>query len=617
MNIQKEKEEELETKKIEEEKEGKIEENKTEEQKDKIENKIEITDNKEVKKEKNEEVVKEKNNKVKKNNYKNVVVLFFIVIILFIFSVIFSILNMNNKNIIKGIYINEIDVSNMSKEEAIDTLNKVVNEKIKNGIIISHKITAEDSQNENNETETKTTFENFEINYNIKEAVDNAYNVGRLGNIFENNFTILNLLIKNKNLNINISYNEDKVDSQINEISTKLPNKVVQSSYYLDEENSNLVITSGTSGNSIDKDEFIILLKFTLNDLKANTNYIDAPIKNVEPDKIDIDKIYNEVYKEPKNAYYEENPFKVNTEIKGISFDKDKAKEEISCNKNEYIIPLNITQPDITIKDLNINIFPDKIAAFTTKYDVSNRDRSTNLRLATEKINGTILAPGEEFSYNKIVGERSIQAGYKEAKVYSNGEVVDGIGGGICQISSTLYNAVVFSNLEVKERYNHQFITSYVGAGRDATVVYGVKDFKFVNNRTYPIKIEMSVNNGIAEAIIYGIKEDVEYNIDFDVETVSILTPTVQYENDNSLTEGNERVKQKGANGRIVNVYKVKKLNGAIVSRDLISQDTYNAMKKIIIKGTGKVYTPEPVYNEETNNQNTEIIEEQSNNENE
>ncbi len=122
------------------------------------------------------------------------------------------------------------------------------------------------------------------------------------------------------------------------------------------------------------------------------------------------------------------------------------------------------------------------LGSFTTKYDGTNTARTTNLKLAASKINETILSPGEEFSYNAIVGERTIAAGYKEAKVYSNGQVVDGLGGGICQISTTLFNAALYANLEITEIHNHQFVPSYVGAGRDATVVYGSKDFKFKNS---------------------------------------------------------------------------------------------------------------------------------------
>lgn len=330
-------------------------------------------------------------------------------------------------------------------------------------------------------------------------------------------------------------------------------------------------------------DDFKSQLNNILSDISSSNNYIEAHLIESNPDSINIDKIYDEIHKEPKNARYEEAPFKVYPEIIGISFDKDYAKQLLQSEQEEYVIPLERINPDITLSDLNIDIFHDLISSFTTKYDVSNADRTTNLELAASKINGTILSPGEEFSYNKIVGARTISAGYKESKIYSNGEVVDGIGGGICQISSTLYNTAIYANLDVKERHNHQFITSYVPAGRDATVVYGSKDLKFINNRSYPIKIEAKVKNGIVYCYIYGIKEDIEYNVDFDIETVSITPPSIQYEQNESLISGKEQVKQKGANGSVVNVYKIVKLNGTIVSKTLISQDTYKPLEKIIL----------------------------------
>ena len=128
---------------------------------------------------------------------------------------------------------------------------------------------------------------------------------------------------------------------------------------------------------------------------------------------------------------------------------------------------------------ISTEAFPDTLSEFSTRYAASNVNRTTNLRLAANQINGTVLMRGETFSYNDGVGERTIAAGYKEAPIYVSGRVEDGLGGGICQITTTLYNAAVFANLEIVERTNHQFVPSYVGAGRDATVVYGAIDFKF------------------------------------------------------------------------------------------------------------------------------------------
>ena len=192
------------------------------------------------------------------------------------------------------------------------------------------------------------------------------------------------------------------------------------------------------------------------------------------------------------------------------------------------------------------------IASFSTKYPTSNANRTTNLRLAANKINGYVLLPGETFSYNTVVGKRTIAAGYKEAAVYENGEVVQGLGGGICQISTTLFNSVLLANLEIVELHNHQFIPSYVSAGRDATVVYGAKDFKFKNSREHALKITCSVSKGIASFNIYGVKE--------------------QNENDVSVYS---KVTNKTSKYIKSSTYRTIKSNGSVIKNELIANFTY------------------------------------------
>ena len=255
------------------------------------------------------------------------------------------------------------------------------------------------------------------------------------------------------------------------------------------------------------------------------------------------------------------------------------------------MIPLKITIPKITINNLGEDAFPDKLGEFTTRYDASNKNRSTNLELASAKIDGTVIMPGETFSYNKIVGERTISAGYKEAPVYAGGKVVDGIGGGICQLSSTLYNAVVYANLEVTNRNNHRFTTSYVEIGRDATVSWGTIDFCFKNTREYPIKVVSKVEGGVAKVSIYGIKEEKEYDVTIQSTVTEKIPYTVSYIEDTTLEEGQEVIKQSGAEGAKSITYKIVKYNGMIISKTVLSTDSYSAMERIIKRGTKKVET--------------------------
>ena len=512
-------------------------------------------------------------------NKKILIFILIILIFLFIFSIIFSLLNINSNNIIAGITINDINVSNLSKEDANSLLSNLITQK--NNTELTLKYTKDEDKYEKN-----LDLSILNINYNLSNSINEAYSLGRAGNIFKNNFDIAKTLLTKKNINLDISLDEKMLNYIISDISSNLPHKLIQSSYYIEDEN--LIITKGSAGFTVDTETFINNINDIIKNIASNDLTMNIPVKFTEPDDIDLEQIHSEVYKEAQNAYFEKEPFKVYAEIKGVDFDIEKAKKLIEENPNqtEYSISLQYKDPEIKLKNLNINVFPDQLGTFSTKYDGSNIDRTTNLNLAASKIDGTILSPGEEFSYNKIVGERSIAAGYKEAKVYQNGQIVDGLGGGICQISSTLYNAVVFANLKVTQRFNHQFVTSYVSAGRDATVAYGIKDFKFVNNRTYPIKINISVNSGVAKVDIYGIKEETEYDVSFDVETISNIPYSTKYQTDSSLPSGTETVKQRGANGIIVNSYKVIKQNGITISRELISKDTYNALDRVILKSS-------------------------------
>lgn len=136
------------------------------------------------------------------------------------------------------------------------------------------------------------------------------------------------------------------------------------------------------------------------------------------------------------------------------------------------------------------------LASFSTTILDSDENRVNNIRLASQKINGLVLKPGETFSFNKIVGKRDYNKGYKKAKVLVNGESNEGVGGGICQLSSTVYNAAVKSGMQIIERHTHSGEVGYIPRGQDAAVSYGYKDLKFKNVNSYPVKFIVSIKNG-------------------------------------------------------------------------------------------------------------------------
>ena len=573
---EKKKKEKVEVVKKEEKEEQKNNKKEKEEKKEK-EPKFKKSEENSKKQEK--EMSKMENDKKKKGKRKYVVIGVVIGILLLIglfVSTIFALVNVGNENIINGVSIVGIDVSGLSKEEAKAKIESIYNEKKEKDIQLKH-----------GEYETTLSPVLMEVNYKIDEAIENAYSIGKSSNIFVNNYDILFALISKKDIPVEMTLNEEVTKQTIEDMNINLPDVVIESSYSV--EDDELIISKGKAGIIIDTDSLLTQVKERLNNPNASDDVIEIPVVNKEPDSIDIDKIHEEVYQEAQDAYIVEEPFEVHPEVEGIDFDVEAAKELLKEDKEEYVIPLIITEPEVTIDELGEEAFPDQLATFTTRYDVSDVDRTTNLRLACQKINGTVLLAGETFSYNDVVGARTVAAGYKNAKIYEAGQVVDGLGGGICQISSTLYNAALLANLEIVERRNHQFVTSYVPAGRDATVVYGSTDFKFKNTRQYPIRIVATANAGIATISIYGIKEENEYTFKFSTKTVSTIPYSTQYIDDSTLPQGTEVVKQKGANGLITETYITKLLNGKTISTELLSRDTYSAMTRIIRRGTGAV----------------------------
>ena len=526
---------------------------------------------------------KKKENKSNKKKYIVIAIIVAVIIIIVAFvSTIFALTNINNENMMGGISISGIEVSGLSKEEAKGKIETIYQEKLQKDIHIKYK---------EYENSLNTTL--MEVKYDIDKAIEEAYLIGRKDNIFVSNYEILFSLIKKNNINVEMTLNEEGTKQIIEDIGVNLPGVVIESTYSVEEDE--LIISKGKEGVKIDTNKLLEGVKERLNNINASDDYLDIPVVIKTPEVIDIDKIHSEVCKEPKDAYYTKEPFAVYPEVEGVSFDLESARTLLEEEKDEYVIKLNITKPKVTIDQIGSEAFPDRLSYFTTRYDVSDVSRTQNLIIACQKMNGKVLLAGETFSYNQTLGPRTVEAGYRNGKIYSGGKVVDGIGGGICQISSTLYNAVLMANLEIVERRNHQFVTSYLGAGRDATVVYGAIDFKFKNTRQYPIKIQASAKNGIATVAIYGIKEEAEYDFNFSTKTVAVIPYSTQYIEDNTLEVGTEIVEQKGANGKQTETYITKILDGKAISTKLLSKDTYSAMVRIIRKGTKAVTNTQPV----------------------
>lgn len=583
-NEKKEIKEEMETKEKDEvvtkKVESKQETKKSEKVKLEIENKEDVKpkdseeNNQEVKEPLKENTEQQYTVKSSKKKIITILICAIILVVAIFASTGFALFNINNTKIISNISIEGIEVGGLTKKEAEQKILEKIEKNVEQNIIVK-----------TNDFEYQFQLSQIEAKYDTNKAIEDAYSIGRDGNIFKNNLEIFKRKIKNKNIEVGIDYNQELLDNIINEIAVKIPGAVEKPSYCI--EDKKLTITKGKAGNSINKEKFKEEVIKRL-ELEKQNEPIELEIINVEPEAIDIDKIYSEVHKEAKNAYYTKDPFQVYPHVDGVDFDLEAAREMLKEDKEEYVIDLKITTPEITTNKIGSEAFPDLLSTFSTKYDASNTPRTTNLKLAMNKLNGVVVSPGETFSYNKTLGKRTAEAGYKEAGGFAGGRVVQTLAGGICQISSTLYDAVVYANLEIVERHNHMFLAGYVGAGKDATVVYGAYDFKFKNTRKYPIMLKTSIGSGVARIDVFGIKEDVEYEVEISSKILSYTPFKVVRENDSSLAPGKERVAQNGMNGCKSITYKILKLNGKEVSRTVLSSDTYDPMNKIIKVGPSK-----------------------------
>ena len=536
--------------------------------------------------------MEENENRNEKKRKKILISILIILCAMLLFSTIFAIINSMNNRIISGIYLQGIDISGMTKEQAETKFKELIDTVLQKKIVLKY-----------GEIENIIILSDLGVSYQIDEAINEACNLGRASNIFKNNWDIVQTKLLKKNITIKINYDEETLNSKIDAMLKLLPGTVQEYSYYID--NENLIIINGKPGITIEREKLKNIIYAEIQELKSDTTIVNIPVINKEPDKIDLEKIHSEIYKEAQDAYITQEPLTVHPNVNGIDFaiSMEDAKKLLEEDKEEYSIPLKITIADKTVNDLGEDAFPNVLGTFTTRYDASNKNRSNNISLASEKIDGTVIMPGETFSYNQTVGKRTIDAGYKEAGAYAGGKVVQEVGGGICQVSSTLYNAVLYANLEIVDRSNHYFETSYVDPGRDATVSWGSVDFKFKNNRKYPIKIEAISKNGVTKMSIKGIKEEKEYEVIIQSKVTSIIQKNVKYKEDNSLDSSVEQVEQEGHNGCTSKTYKILKLNGAIVSTEEISADYYHALDKIVIKGTNQSKTIEEV-EDDTNDMN-------------
>ena len=347
-----------------------------------------------------------------------------IIVLLLICSTAFALTAMFSNKIISGVTIDGVDVSGLNKTEATQLIEEKMNSKKDGMITLKYQ-----------DYEKELSLTQLEVTANVEEAINKACDQGRSNNIFINNINVIKSKFVKQNIDMNITYNEEELDKVLTETSAELPGVVQEYSYSI--EGNELIVTPGKDGIVLDKDEMLSEISSEIKELsKSITTEREIAVKNEKASAIDVEKIYNEVHSDPQDAYIIEDPFQVVVDKEGIDFaiTMDEAKALFTELKDEYVIPLKITKANVTVSSLGSRAFPDELSVFTTRYDAGNVSRTTNLSIACSKLNGYVIQPGEVFSYNKVLGKRSVENGYREAAIYTSNGVENGLGGGICKI---------------------------------------------------------------------------------------------------------------------------------------------------------------------------------------
>lgn len=494
---------------------------------------------------------------------------------------------LKSEKIYTGIYVDNQNVSGLTVEELKSFLNKNYQDKVvKNEIVVKTPTASE-----------KIRYSDINVVYDIPGSVNKAFSYGRTGNIFDRLYDIAKSKFQLYKIGLPVSFSKENVEKLISNLSDKTAVNVKEADLLIQDDK--VVLRSGHHGENIDKVQAVSMVEDYIKECKDGN--IDIPVVTTPAKSIDVESYFNKINLEVKDAEVKVNKNSVSVipHIIGRSIDKQALASVVAwLEKNENtqkVLPIIFIKPKLTTEYAYANLFKDTLSSSNTQFytgTTNDSNRGENIRIAVSKINGKILAPGEIFSFNDVVGNRTEEDGYKVAHTYVGGKVVDGIGGGICQVSTTLYNSILFSDLEVEERTNHMFTVGYVPLGRDAAVSFGQVDFKFKNSTSWPIKVEGWVTNG--NKIFFAIKgknETPGKTVEIYHSTVKTIDFKTKYVDDPAVPPGKEDVKNEGMTGFVIDTFKIIKQDGKAVSETKIHTSTYNPLDKEIHRAPQKPQT--------------------------
>lgn len=395
-----------------------------------------------------------------------------------------------------------------------------------------------------------------------------------------------------------LALNNDAIVNLVNEIAKEFPTDGVTNAHKIIQETVDgkqqdiLEITIGTEHYDFNADDLYDTI------IEAYNNHSFSAIyecNEITAASVDLDALYAEHCTEAVEAVLDPETHEVTQSATGYRFDLDNAKNALAAAKPGDVLkfPFAEVLPEMDTETLKSMLFRDVLASYEA-YQWSGDYRATNLRLACEALNGTLLYPGEEFSYNATLGERTPEKGYKPAPSYMGGETIDSYGGGICQPSSALYYCLLIADLEVTERHCHSYPSDYVPLGMDATVDWSGPDLRFVNNTPYPIRIDAVADGGSTIITLVGT-ETKDYYVEMEYEVWAVKYPSVvekEVEEGSGHTDG--EVKTSPYTGYDVQTYKLKydKETDELISREEEDFSDYDKRDKVVYKVKKKPTEP-------------------------
>lgn len=508
----------------------------------------------------------------------------------------------NGKTILNNVLIADVNVGGMTKDEAISAVKQAT----------SHTYPVLDMVVDLAGNQLRLSPADTGVSLDVKAAVNAAYDYGRTGTKAEQEKAYQDSLTGSHIIGLlpYLELNNDYIRSVLEEYEKNTGSTLTQASYGLDggipdvtakdfdpanTPARTLVILMGTPGISFDADAVYdqILDAYSLHDFMVTVEGLDT---TSEPDPVDLKAIYEEFYVEPVNASMNLQNYTVIPGTYGYGFDMEQAQKKVDAADygEEVRIPMEFIEPTVLNADM---FFQDVLAEYETTY----KDRGnlqTNLMLACEAINGKVLNPGENFSFNNTVGQRTSAKGYKYADDQIGTEKNRILGGGISQVSSALYYCALVADLDVTNRTAHSYVPGYSDYGLDAAVGWATPDLKFTNSLGLPIRIDAKAIDGKVKITLMGTDEQ-DYFVAMDYEisgTKAFQTEYRDFKIDNEEGYKDGEVIQEGAVGYVIKTYRLKydDKTGELISRDFVNTTQYSSQPKIVARVEAPEETTEP-----------------------